>query len=103
MDYTVAKFDQYTGLQQYTGRAKRVTPTEASNAEQGEAAERNSANRPPPAREGAALEAPPEGPKISILASFPTTIRSQNCIGRVGCGHLHRKNQEKCMQRVAMM
>ena len=88
----MAKFDQYTGLQQYTGRAKRVTPSEASIAERSQEAERSSANSPPPllvrvspllvrvlpllvrvpppareapppAREGAPLEAPLEASK----------------------------------------
>ena len=70
-------------------------------------AERSSVNSPPPAREGAPLEAPPEAQKIRIFASFAITIGAQNCIGR---GWLRsstqkksRKSQEKYMQRVAMM
>ena len=43
-------------------------PSEASNAEH------SSANSPPPAREGAPLEAPAEAKKMRIFASFPITI-----------------------------
>ena len=68
---------EYTGLQQYTGRAKGVTPSGGSNAERSEAAEaaeaaeRSSANSPPlPAREGAPLEAPPEAPQKTHFRLF---------------------------------
>ena len=95
IDYTVVKINQYTG------RAKRVTPGEAR---------RQTVARPigpPPAREGGALEAPPEPPKVRIFASFPMTIGAQNCSGRGGAAVIStrkksRKSQEKYMQRVAM-
>ena len=41
-------------------------------------AERSSANRPPPAREGGPLEASPEAQKRRIFASFPIRIGAQN-------------------------
>ena len=76
-------------------------PSETSNAE------RSSANRPPPAREEAPLEAPPEAQKMRIFASFPITIGAQKLywpgVVAVTTQKKSRKNQEKYKQRVAMM
>ena len=100
---------EYTGLQQYTGRAKGVTPSGGSNAERSEAAEaaeaaeRSSANSPPlPAREGAPLEAPPEAPQknaFSLIFSWQSGRKIVPVLAGGGCGDLHRKNSRKSQEK----
>ena len=57
-------------------------PSEASNAERSEVGELCSANSPPSAGDGAALEASPEAPNLRIFASFAITTGAQSCVGR---------------------
>ena len=54
----MVKTNQYTGLQQYIGRTKRVKTSESSNADC------SWTNSRPPAQDEAALEAAPEATKI---------------------------------------
>ena len=82
----MAKNNQYTGLRQYTGRVKRVTPSVARPI-----VPRRFVREPRWRRRRRPQRI------VRIFASFPITIEAQNCIivAGGGCGHLHRKNQEK--------
>ena len=69
-------------------------------AQRSEAAERSSANSPPPpAREGAPLEAPQEAPTIRIHSRFippsQAGLKTTVVLARGGCGHQHRRKDEK--------
>ena len=79
----MVKITQYgTGLQQYIGRPKRVTLSLAWPIAP-----------PPPAREGAPLEAPPEALKIHVFGFISHRNRGwlKTLLARGGFGHLHKK------------
>ena len=66
------KPNQYTGLQQKAGRARRVTRSVST--------EPTSANRLSPACKGRPPKAPPEVKDICVFALFLITIGAHNCI-----------------------
>ena len=93
-----SKMNQYhAGLQKYTGRAARVAPSDTRRP-----SVHSSANRFPPAGEGARLEAPPEakyvpGTWYAFSLHFFITVGAQNCTGRGRlrpCGH-RKKSRKK--------